>query len=64
MAQIVCYCIVAVDKELALGFEIAKLEDEVGLGGNGMDRFDSRSLGCAQVEIELPVFLGESRQPV
>jgi len=49
---------------LALGFEIAKLKNEMGFGGVSVHRADARFFRRAQVKIELSIFSRERRQPI
>jgi hypothetical protein len=64
MTQILPHCVIGVDEELAFGFEVAKLKDEVGLGGVSMHRVDAGFFRRAQIKIELSIFLSEPRQPI
>jgi hypothetical protein len=56
--------VVEVNKELALGFEVTELEDEMTLGGSGMHRADRHFFRRAQIKIELSIFFREARQPI
>ena len=62
--QVLLHRVIGVSKKLALGFEVAKLEDEMSFGGVSVHRADARFLRCAQVKIELSIFFGEPRQPI
>jgi len=64
VAQVFLHRVIRVSKKLALGFEVAKLEDEMNFRGVSVHRADARLFRRAQVKIELSIFFGEARQPI
>jgi len=64
VAQVLLHRVVGVRKELAFGFEVAELKDEMSFGGGGMHRVDARFFRRAQIKIELSIFFREARQPI